>query len=156
MILETNVFDKFDEGWPLLAAGNKDSFNMMTISWGEMGTLWGKPVATVFVRESRYTHEFMDREEYFTISFVPRSFDEQLRRLGSKSGRNIDKMHDSGLEPVELPHGIAFKEAETVLVCKKLFMQRLDMDRIPEDIREKFYNGGDPHDMYIGEVVEIK
>jgi flavin reductase (DIM6/NTAB) family NADH-FMN oxidoreductase RutF len=156
MELPDKIFEIFDKGWPILTAGNKDSFNMMTISWGEMGTLWGKPVVSVFVRESRYTHEFMDKEEYFTLSFVnTRWRREQLMLLGSKSGRDIDKLKESGFKLFERPHGLSYTDAELILVCKKLFKQQIDMDKMPEDIRNKFYKSGDPHDMYIGEVVEV-
>lgn len=129
---------------------------MMTISWGEMGTLWGKPVVSVFVRGSRYTHEFMDKEDYFTLTFVDRMwYNEQLKLLGAKSGRNIDKLRETGFKIFERPCGISFADARMIIVCRKLFKQQLDMDAMPEEIRTKFYNGGDPHDMYIGEVIEI-
>ena len=155
MFLTTDIFQKFDKGWPVLTAGTRDSFNMMTVSWGELGTLWGKPVATVFVRESRYTHEFMDREEYFTLSFIHGWYKDTLRMLGTKSGRDIDKLAESGFTVLERPHGISYTNAELILVCRKMFRQRLDPDLIPEDIRNRFYKDGDPHDMYIGEVVEV-
>ena len=71
MELKTDIFSQFDKKWALLTAGTPDRFNTMTISWGGLGTIWGKPVATVYVRKSRYTHEFMDDNEYFTISFYP-------------------------------------------------------------------------------------
>ena len=63
MELKTDIFSKFDKEWAFLNAGNMDKFNSMTVSWGGLGTLWGKPVATVYVRTSRYTHEFMDNGE---------------------------------------------------------------------------------------------
>ncbi|MBO4560158.1 MAG: flavin reductase [Lachnospiraceae bacterium] len=155
MNFTTDIFTVFDKKWALLTAGTADSFNTMTISWGGLGTLWGKPVATAYVRTSRYTHEFMDKEEYFTISFYPEEYKKILGVLGSKSGRDIDKMHASGLTPEPAGSSMTFKEAEITLVCRKLFMQPLELERIPEDIREKLYGKDAPHDMYIGEVVEI-
>ena len=74
MKLTTDIFSEFDQVWALVTAGTPDNFNTMTISWGGMGTLWGKPVATVYIRTSRYTHEFIDANEYFTISFYPEEF----------------------------------------------------------------------------------
>ena len=47
---DLKIFNKLNKEWALLSAGNKDAFNTMTISWGEMGTLWNKPVITCFVR----------------------------------------------------------------------------------------------------------
>ena len=155
MNLNTDIFTVFDKKWALLTAGNADSFNTMTISWGGLGTLWGRPVATVYVRTSRYTHEFMDKEDYFTISFYPEEYKKTLGVLGSKSGRDIDKMHASGLTPESAGSSMTFKEAELTLVCKKLYMQPLALENMPGDIRSALYGKDAPHDMYIGEVVEI-
>ena len=122
MELNVDIFSQFDKKWALLTAGTKNSFNSMTISWGGLGTLWNKPAATVYVRQSRYTHDFMDNNEYFTVSFYPEEFKKQLGVLGTKSGRDMDKMNDSGLTPVEVGESVSFKEAEVTLVCRKLFM----------------------------------
>ena len=155
MELNTEIFSLFDKKWALVTAGNETGFNTMTISWGGLGTIWNKPVATVYVRESRYTHEFMDKNELLTVSFFPEEYRKQLGVLGSKSGRDIDKMHDSGLTPVNAGGSVSFKEAEVTLVCKKLFKQRIEEANMPKDVVEKFYGTHDLHDMYIGEVVEI-
>jgi flavin reductase (DIM6/NTAB) family NADH-FMN oxidoreductase RutF len=155
MKFETDIFSVFDKKWALLTAGNKDSFNTMTVSWGGMGTIWGKPVATVYVRTSRYTHEFMDREGYFTVSFYPEEYRKVLGVLGSKSGRDMDKMNGSGLTAKALQESVTFEEAEITLVCRKMFMQRLEPSNITDPDAAKFYAGDAPHDMYIGEVVDI-
>lgn len=150
-----DTFSQFDKKWALLTAGNKDNFNSMTISWGGTGTLWGKPVATTYVRTSRYTHEFMDDNDYFTISFYLEDMKQILGVFGSKSGRDIDKMHYEGLNSKEAGESVTFEEAELTLVCKKLFKQKLDPANIPADVVDAFYSSDAPHDMYIGEVVEI-
>ena len=155
MQLDADIFSLFDKKWALLTAGEKDNFNTMTISWGGLGTLWGKSVATVYVRKSRYTHKFMDQEDYFTVSFYPDDKKQILGNLGSKSGRDIDKINDSGLTAKALEKTVTFAEAEVTLVCKKIFMQELSTNNMPNDIKEMFYGDGDNHDMYIGEVVEI-
>ena len=155
MKFETDIFSVFDKKWALLTAGNKDSFNTMTVSWGGMGTIWGKPVATVYVRTSRYTHEFMDREGYFTVSFYPEEYRKVLGVFGSKSGRDMDKMNGSGLTAKALQESVFFEEAEITLVCRKMFMQRLEPSNITDPDAAKFYAGDAPHDMYIGEVVDI-
>lgn len=151
----TDIFSKFDKQWALLTAGKEDDFNMMTISWGNMGTIWEKPVMTVYVRESRYTHEFMDREDYFTVSFFPESYRDKLALLGSKSGKEIDKINNSGLTAIKCDNGVTFKEAEVTFVCKKLFKQRLEPENMPKNIADTFYSKDAQHDMYIGEVVSI-
>ncbi len=155
MEFNADVFGQFDKKWALLTAGKEGSFNTMTISWGSLGTLWGKDVATVYVRKSRYTHDFMDREDYFTISFFPEEYKKILSVLGSKSGRDINKMEGMGLSAKILEKGVTFEEAELTLVCKKLFVTELSCEDIPEDIVKAFYEGQTPHDMYIGEVVDI-
>ena len=155
MEFNTEIFSQYNKKWALLTAGNKEKFNTMTISWGGLGTLWNKPVATVYVRESRYTHEFMDKNEYFTVSFYPEDYKKVLGVLGSKSGRDMDKMNESGLTVKSLDKSVTFEEAEVTLVCKKLMMQPLEVKNMPEDIATQFYGTDAPHDMYIGEVVEI-
>ena len=155
MEFNTEIFGLFKKRWGLVTAGDEKKFNTMTVSWGGLGTIWGKPVATVYVRTSRYTHEFMDNYEYFTVSFYSEDKKKILGVLGSKSGRDIDKMHDSGLTPVKAGESMTFKEAETTIICKKLFKQRVEVSNIPQDIIEQYYTTDAPHDMYIGEVVAI-
>ena len=150
-----DIFTQFDKKWALVTAGNADSFNTMTISWGGMGTIWNKPVATVYVRTSRYTHEFIDNNDYFTISFFPEEYKGILGVLGSKSGREMDKMKDSGLTPVKTGESVSFEEAQVTLLCRKLFTQRLELSNIPGQIVKDMYSTDAPHDMYIGEIVEI-
>ena len=155
MEFNTEIFSQFDKKWALLTAGDKDNFNTMTVSWGGLGTLWGKSVATVYVRTSRYTHEYMDNNEYFTISFFPEEYKKTLGVLGSKSGRDMDKMHESGLTAIEASKSMTFKEAEVTFVCKKLFKQCLEKENMNPDLAKQFYDGDALHDMYIGEIVDI-
>lgn len=155
MEFTTDIFSAFDKKWALLTAGNMESFNTMTISWGALGTIWSKPTATVYVRTSRYTHEFMDKYDCFTVSFYPEEYRKTLGVLGSKSGRDMDKMHGSGLTPVAAGASVSFAEAEYTLVCRKMYMQPLALDRIPKEIADVLYAKDAPHDMYLGEVVEI-
>ena len=155
MEFNTEIFSQFDKKWALLTAGSIEKHNTMTISWGGLGTIWNKPVATVYVRKSRYTHEFMDDNEYFTVSFYPETFKNRLSILGSVSGRDEDKIKRACITPVKAGKSVSFKEAEVTLVCKKLFKQELSPENIPEDIVKSMYLDNDFHDMYIGEVVDI-
>ena len=155
MELNTEIFSLFNNKWALLTAGNKEDFNMMTISWGGLGTIWNKPVVTVYARKSRHTHKYLDENEYFTVSFYPEKYKDVLGVMGSKSGRDMDKMTQSGLTPVEAGDSISFKEAELTLVCKKMFVQELDTDKMSKEMAEQFYSDNDYHDMYIAEVVDI-
>ena len=98
--LTLNPFERLHKQWALLSAGTPEAFNMMTVSWGALGVIWQKPSCTIYVRESRYTKEFIDRNELFTVSFLKEGSREALNLLGSKSGREINKMTESGLTPV--------------------------------------------------------
>ncbi len=155
MTFNTDILNIFDKQWALVTAGTPDKFNSMTISWGGLGTLWSKPVATVYVRTSRYTHDFMEANDYFTVSFYPESKRQALGVFGSKSGKDIDKMNYPGLTAKPLGESVTFEEAEVTILCKKLYVQQLDMDKIPAEIRDRFYTGDAIHDMYIGEIVGI-
>ena len=155
MEFTTDILSVFDKKWALLTAGDSDKFNTMTISWGGLGTIWGKPVATVYVRTSRYTHEFLDSNGYFTVSFYGEEMKQILGVFGSKSGKDIDKMHYEGLTAQEVDGTVTFEEAEVTLVCKKLFKQPLAEENMSSDIVDAFYKNDAPHDMYIGEVVKI-
>ncbi|SCZ81659.1 flavin reductase [Pseudobutyrivibrio xylanivorans] len=155
MEFTTDIFAQYDKKWALLTAGSQENFNTMTISWGGLGTLWNKPVATVYVRTSRYTHDYMESNDYFTVSFYPEDYKNTLGILGSRSGRDMDKIHESGLTSKQLDNSVTFEEAELTLVCKKLIRQPLDVEKMPENVAEQFYSKDAPHDMYIGEVVAI-
>ena len=147
MHLEADVFRKFDMQWALVTAGTPEHYNTMTISWGGLGTLWRRPVATVYVKKNRYTFEFMEQNDYFTVSFYPEEQRRALSLLGSTSGRDGDKVAAAGLTPEFLPQGITFRQAETTLVFA--------LDQIPQDVQDLFYRDEPVHRMYIGEVVDI-
>ena len=155
MNFNTDIFTLYDKKWALLTAGTESNFNTMTISWGGLGTIWNKPVATVYVRTSRLTHDYMDNNEYFTVSFYPEKYREILGVLGKKSGRDMDKLKNSGLTPKKAGESMTFEEAEVTFVCRKLFRQELKTENMPENIAKAMYTGQAAHDMYIGEVVEI-
>ena len=114
---------------PLLTAGDRTACNTMTIGWGGLGELWQKPVCTVYVRQSRYTFQFMESHDYFTVSVLPESHRDVLLLCGTKSGRDTDKISSCGLT-VCYGAGNApfFDEAELVLVCRKLYTQDMDPD----------------------------
>ena len=104
-----NVISLFDDGWGLLTAGTPENYNTMTISWGQMGCLWNRPVCTVYVRPCRYTYTFTEACDRFTVSlFEPGEQRSELKMLGTQSGREMDKMHYSGLTPMMLDGLMAY------------------------------------------------
>ena len=156
MKYETDILSLFDKKWALVTAGDISDFNAMTISWGGMGTLWNKPVCTVYVKPVRYTHEFMEANDYFTVSFFDEKYRKALGLLGSKSGRDCDKAAESGLTPVRIGENIVgYVQAESTLVCRKIYSQDLDKNAMPEAVRETYYETEAPHTMYVGEIVGI-
>ena len=150
-----DVFKQFDDDWALVAAGTMQDHNAMTVSWGGMGTVWNKPVVTVYVRPQRYTRKFMEREEYFTVSFYGEECRNALNIMGTKSGRDCDKEAKAGLHAVPAGESVTFREAKCTVLCKKIHFQDLDPAAIPQDVQERQYSAKDYHRMYIGEVIGI-
>ena len=155
MKFNTDIFSQFHEKWALLSAGSKENHNSMTISWGGLGTLWSKPVATVYVKPIRHTYQFMEKNEYFTISFYPEKYKLALNVMGSISGRNNDKDTISGLTVKEVGKAVTYEEAEITLLCKKIYFQDMVRDTMPNDVIEQYYTKEEPHRMYVGEVIEV-
>ena len=129
----------FDKEWALLTVGNKEKFNTMTVSWGGLGTLWHKPVVTIYLRPNRYTYELMESNDYFTISFYDEDYKQDLVTLGTKSGRDINKIALTKLRPESLKEGITFENAKLTIICKKIYHQDLDINNIPKEEKYKFY-----------------
>ena len=150
-----DIFSRFNKQWALVCAGTLERHNAMTISWGELGTLWGKSVATVYVKPVRYTWQFMEESEYFTVSFYPEEYRQALTVMGSVSGRDCDKDAAAGLTPVPAGEGVTYVQAEVTLLCRKIYWQDLDLQRIPADVVRQSYLEEAPHRMYIGEVLDV-
>ena len=155
MDLNVNAFSLYAKDWALLTAGNKDAYNTMTIGWGGIGTMWGKPAVTVYVRTSRHTLGFVDKNETFTLSWFDDSYKKDLGILGKESGRDGDKVAKTSLTPKFLEDGVTFEQANKTLVCKKMYRHEMDLDAMSEDLREKWYSTDTVHVMYIAEVVDI-
>ena len=153
--MEIRPFDLFHKDWALLTAGQIDDHNSMTISWGELGTLWNKNVATVYVKPCRYTYSFMEKNDYFVLSFFDEEYSQALSLMGSKSGRDINKDELSGLTPVNYEGVTIYKEAKMTIICKKIYYNDLILENIPADAIKHHYQSEAPHRMYIGEVIKI-
>lgn len=152
--LTFNPFEKLSKQWALVSAGNLDKFNMMTVSWGAVGVIWGKPSVTAYIRQTRYTKEFVDQNDTFTLTFLKDGHREALNVLGSKSGRDMDKMKDSGLTPVEVDGNVTFAEADLVLVCRKRFVQDMPKENfLQQETLDRWYADQNYHTMYIGEII---
>lgn len=152
--LDANLFSLLADRWGLLTAADGEGCNPMTVSWGGAGILWNKPVVTVYVRPQRYTHGLMENEQYFSLSFLPEERHDAAALCGAKSGRDIDKVKETGLTVVDDQPAPYFAEAELVFICRKLYAQNLDPACfVDKAIDEKNYPNRDHHRMYIGEIV---
>ena len=154
------VFELFNDHWALATAGTIEDFNTLTIAWGSMGTIWGppgkgKPIVTIYVSPARYTHEYLEKNDYFTVSFFPEQYRRDLSLLGSKSGRDGDKVAETSLTPVAAPHGVDFEQAELTFVCRKLYAHQFEKEQVPAEVAEWIYTRVPPHTMFIGEVVDV-
>ncbi|MBR3608410.1 MAG: flavin reductase family protein [Bacteroidales bacterium] len=155
--LNENIINLIGKEWTLITAGDIDSYNTMTASWGNMGFLWGKPVVTIFVRPQRYTFEFIEQSKTFTLSFFKEEYRKALTLCGTKSGREIDKAKEAGITPYAPADGcVAFKEARLVFKCRKLYKSLLTEESfIDKSILPKWYKDGDLHYMYVAEIENI-
>lgn len=150
-----DILTVFSDYKALLTAGDGDDFNTMLIGWGALGTIWARPAATVYVRESRYTKEFMDKQDIFTISFLDKKYMKDEMVLGTISGRDGDKIAKTSLHPKHLDKGVTFEEASVTLICRKMYTQKMDLSAMPEDVQKHDYANGDLHVTYIGEVLDV-
>lgn len=155
--IEVNSVKMYADDWMILSAGKESNMNMMTIAWGGLGELWGKPVVTVYVSTSRYTYKYMEENEYFTVTAFPEECRDKLQYLGSVSGRDEDKVKGSGLnvEFTELGNPI-YSEANLAIECKKIYSHQFDKNQIPLEQRQWYDESKTGvHVMYIGEIVHV-
>lgn len=154
--LHDNVFATIGKEWMLIAAGTPDKFNMMTASWGCLGWLWNKPVAVMFVRPERYTHEFVEREDCVNLVFLGGSPEARKAYAfcGSHSGRDCNKAAECGLTPVPTESGCAtFAEARLTLECRKMYKTQIRPEEmIDPQIAQWYGQKGGLHDVYVMEI----
>ncbi|MBM6891094.1 flavin reductase [Bacteroides caecigallinarum] len=157
--LADNMIEAIGKEWMLVTAGTKEKFNTMTASWGGTGVLWGKTVAFIFIRPERYTYEFIRECDTLTLSFLGEENKAIHKICGSKSGRDTDKIAETGLIPISTENGnITFSQARLTLECRKLYEDDIKPEKfIDKSLDGKWYgNGhGNYHKMIILEVEHI-
>lgn len=153
--IKDNLIRCFADEWALITAGNRDGYNMMTASWGFAGEMWGGDSVAVVIRPQRYTMEFVEKNDYFTVSFYGDRKD--IHKIcGSKSGRDVNKTKETGLTPVLSEKYVYFKEARMVLIVRKQFCQQLSPDCFTDTaVRDKWYPEKDYHNMIIGKIEKV-
>jgi flavin reductase (DIM6/NTAB) family NADH-FMN oxidoreductase RutF len=154
--LSTLPLQILEKRWALVVAGDKKP-NPMTVAWGGFGTLWQKPVVTIYVRPTRFTHKLLMNRDEFTLNILPASFRKALNICGTMSGRDCDKWERSGLAPkrssrIAVP---GVKEAELIFECRTLARLQLTKKDFLDNSIEEFYPEKDYHTVFIGEVLRI-
>ena len=153
--LKVNPVTMFSEGWAVLTSGNPESYNGMTVSWGAIGEIWGKASMFVFVRPQRYTNEFCEKSDYFTVSCFNGKHRKELSFFGSKSGRDYDKFKETGLTADTDGDFVYCGDAEIVFLCKKSAKTEFSPENFYDDSINDCYGAKDYHYIYVGEIVKI-
>ncbi len=151
-----NVLTRIGDDWMLVTAGDeKSGCNTLTACWGGVGNLWHRDAAFIFIRPTRYTYEFIENNDMFSLTFFEKGYRKELSLLGSKSGRDGDKITEAGLTVQYLDGVPAFAQGNLVLLCKKMYYLDFVPERIPQDVIKRFYPDGDFHRFYAGEIIKI-
>ena len=155
--LNENLAITLKNDWALVTAGSSEKYNTMTVSWGAFGELWGEDTATVYIRPQRYTEEFMNANDYFTICIFPSEMRQQIHSVcGSKSGRDVDKAKEAGITPVFDEKAPYFEEAKLVLVCRKMAKGKFEPEQfIDKTVDERWYPQKDYHNIYYGAIEKV-
>jgi flavin reductase (DIM6/NTAB) family NADH-FMN oxidoreductase RutF len=155
--LRLSVVSSWKDRWFLLAAGDftSGSYNLMTVAWGGLGCMWSRPLAMIVVRPTRHTYTFFQKQRDFTLSQFPASFEDQLNYCGSHSGRDVDKVRQTGLTPIASKKVAApgFEQAELILECRTSYYQDLDPAHFLADYIEGNYPKKDYHRLFFGEIL---
>jgi len=147
--------DIWKRQWFLLTAGTMDC-NMMTVAWGSIGCMWNKPFAQIVVRPQRYTLQYLEKSECFTLCSFPKKYHDDLLHLGTVSGRDCDKLAGTSLTLKESSSVISpcYEEASLILECRRIYSQNMDPACFITDTGSKVYPDRDYHRIFFGEIVE--
>ena len=158
--IRENPIRMFGDDWAVVAAGTKDDFNELTVSWGALGDAWwdNMPIAIILVSATRYTHKYLEENETFSINVFPPSYRRQLAYIGSHSGRDEDKVAATGLKTDFSENGTPlFSEARLIIECRKVYAHDLDSSKFSESLAgnyaQKKFEGVVPHTVYFGEII---
>ncbi len=152
--ISKNLISAIADEWMLITAGSKDGYNMMTASWGFMGEMWGNDTALAVIRPQRYTMEFVDKNDYYTLSFYGKRKDIH-KVCGSMSGRDVNKQELTGLTPVFADNSVYFEEANLVIICKKQYVGEMKEDCFTDKEPLKWFENKDFHKMIFGKIVKV-
>lgn len=152
----TKAFQNLGNDWALIAAGNENDFNAMTISWGSLGFIWQRPIITAMVRPQRHTYKFTEKFETFSISFFNESHRKAMTIMGTKSGRDQDKIKLAGLTPTFIDGVPAFKEAYLTAIARKLYRGKFEQAGfLDQKVIDEWYPEKDFHTVYYAELIKV-
>lgn len=158
--IKDNPIKLFGDDWAVVAAGTKDDFNELTVSWGALGDAWwdNMPIAIIFVSATRFTHKYLEANDTFSINVFPRQYRKELAYIGSHSGKDEDKVAATGLQTAFTDHGTPiFTQARLVIECRKIYSHDLDASRFSESLignyAQKKFQGVVPHTVFFGEII---
>jgi flavin reductase (DIM6/NTAB) family NADH-FMN oxidoreductase RutF len=144
-----------EDGLLLVTQGADGIPNVMTIGWGTIGSIWGRPIFTTYVRPSRYTYERLEEQSDFTINVAGNDLKEALSHCGTVSGRDHDKLRDLSLTavPSKEVRPPIIQECLIHYECRTVERNDIDPDTLAQSIRDNMYAGGEFHRVYYGEIV---
>jgi len=142
----------------LLVSGSQDKPNVMTVGWGTIGMMWGKPVITVPVRVSRYSHGLMDSNKEFTMCFPKQDeLVEEVKICGSKSARDFDKFEKTGLKliPSKTVKIGNISQCNIIIECRKVAKVDMPTSTLTDDrLLNQWYPNGNPHTIFYAEILD--
>jgi flavin reductase (DIM6/NTAB) family NADH-FMN oxidoreductase RutF len=153
--LQENVFHQIGRNWMLITAGHENDLNTMTASWGGMGVMWNTNTSFIFVRPSRFTYEFLEREKYYSLCFFDSGNRRPLQFCGAHSGRDTDKLAGAQLTPRFDAQAPYFDECKQTLICRKMYFQDIDPQNFLDPTIANSYKTEDYHRLYVGEIIKV-
>jgi len=154
--LDKSPFQLIGNDWMLITAEKENKINTMTASWGGFGVIFRKNVVFIVIRPQRYTKEFVDSSDTFSLTFFDKNFKECLSYLGTVSGRDEDKISKSKLTIKHSNSTPFFEQGNIVIICKKIYAQDLNHECfIASELDIKCFPEKDYHTLYFAEVEKI-
>jgi len=151
------LFAALSNGGALLVVRGPDQrANPMTIGWGTIGQIWGRPMFLVLVRPSRYTFGLIEKADHFTVNVPDGDMERELEYCGTRSGRDGDKISACGLTALDgvTPGTTVIAQARYFYECRIVHKNDIVPGGFPDEIARHYYSGGDYHRVYFGEIVQ--
>jgi flavin reductase (DIM6/NTAB) family NADH-FMN oxidoreductase RutF len=142
-------------GLLLLSTNKAGKSNVMTIGWGLVGTFWRMPVFMIAVRPTRYTHEFIEEGNEFTVNVPTDGMNKIVEYCGTISGRKADKIKECNLtlEKAKKTKTPIIKQCKIHYECKVVHKLQVSPKLVPPDVKQELYPKTDYHTLYFGEIL---